>query len=428
MIRKIFAKDRLVFLVFYFIVSVTVSAKTPNGESVFTNDTIHEIRINFPTPKSWDTLLVHYEKFHENEIADTNFVLAVIRIDGVLIDSVGVKMKSNFSFTIPSGKKPLKLDFNAFKKKQYFDGLRALNLSNEFPDPSMLRNTLVYKIFRDAGIIAPRTAFAKVYIDDIYKGLYVMIEQIDKSYISRHFDFTGGELVKPSSTSIFYEPLDTEHFKSNYIIKIKNIPATWDHLFDLAKRINTTTADVYYDSLKNIFDFPSYISVFASDIIFNNWDSYFYGQNYYLYRDSCENKYYFLPWDYNISMNNYSVSGGDYPILPAGYNSSAFQLPLPSKIIANPYLRKKYLQELCRINSLMNADSLSPFIHKMHNMIRGALKEDPGKIFTMEQYEQSLNRRTGISEIEFEGLISFIRYRHKMVDDMLKAEKVDCRK
>ncbi len=395
------------------------------GEKIFTQDTIHEVRLFFKQKKFWETLTANYDYAHdinyaENERSDTSVIMANAKIDGINVDSIGVKLKSNSSYSIPTDKKPMKLYFNAYRKGKTFDGLLKLNLSNEFPDPSMLRNSVAYKIFRDAGVMAPRTAFARVYINNKYQGLFVMIEQIDKAFISHHFKRTGGELIKGIAGFLYWFPGDTLSFRSNYDIKSNNNQASWTRLIEFAEKINTTPAEVFYDSLKNIFDFDSYISVLAADIVFNNWDSYFYGQNYYLYRDTVENKYYYLPWDYNSSLNNYDVSGSDFSIVANGVNDDLFELPLPSKVLGNKFLKQKYLNEVHRINQYMSADSLEKYIIKNHNLLVPSMRTDTLKAMTMEEYEKSLTQRVNISDIDYEGLLTFIRYRHRQVEKMLE--------
>ena len=411
----------ITFIIFF---SHSVFAYSQNGENIFIQDSIHVVRLTFSQPHYWDTLVARYEAAHDVKSQDIEDnaepLMANVEIDGQKLDSIGVKLKSNLSYSIPSNKKPMKLYFNGFVKGRKMDGLLRLNLSNEFPDPSMLRNTVAYTILREAGVRAPRTAFAKVYVNNKYKGLYVMIEQVDKSFFTRHFKYNTGELIKGLAGYLYWFPNDTISFKRNYEIKRSNSPEAWSRLTEFARKLNTTTAENFHDSLKSIFDFDSYIKVFAADIIFNNWDSYFYGQNYYIYRDSAEGKYFYLPWDYNVSLNNDDVSGSAYTILPGGANDDIFQLPLPSKVVNNEVLKKKYLQELYRINQFMSIDSLDKFIRKMHNLITPALKSDTGRGMSMTQYERSLNFRVETPEFDFEGLLTFIRYRHDQINKMLK--------
>lgn len=393
-----------------------------SGKSVFIINTIHEIRLTFEQKNFWDSLVYEYEIKHGEVEGDVTPIIAKMVFDGKELDSIGVKLKANFSYSIPSNKKPLKLDFNAFVKGQRFDGLRTLNLSNEFPDPTFLRNTVAYKILREAGVAAPRTSYAKVYLNDVYWGLYVLIEQVDRAFIRDHFHPKGAELVKANASSLFYQDLDTMNIYSVFEIKVKDEPDSWAHLIDLCRKINKTPAEVFHDSLKNIFDLEGYLKVFAADIIFNNWDSYFYGQNYYLLRDSVESKYYFIPWDYNLSLNIYDISGGDFEIVPGLEEQHIFKLPLPVKVMENPFLRKRYLEEIKNINDLMLAQS--DFVSQMHAKLKPALLADSGKVMTMMQYEKCLQSDTELSEIPMRGLLTFIKGRNGRVKAMLGREGV----
>lgn len=414
------------FIVFFLILISSKEVRASDGNSVFIIDSIHVVKLWFKQPHYWDTLMERYQSVHTMDTADVIPLLAKMSFDGKIVDSIGVKLKSGSSFEIPSNKKPLKLDFNAFVKGRSFDGLKALNLSNEFPDPTLLRNTVVFKIFREAGIIAPRTSFARVYVNDVYKGLYVLIEQVDKTYINHHFNNSSGELAKVTATSLYYLENDTSSFKRQYQFKTKNNANSWSHLIAFAKKVNETSAANFYDSLMNDFDFDSYLKVFSADIVFNNWDSYFYGQNYYLYRDSAEKKYYFLPWDYNLSLNNYEVSGGDFSILPGDKNQRLFELPLTAKIVNNKYLKKRYLDEICDMNKRISADSTINFIKKMHALLRPVLQSDTGKAMTMKQHDLSLMQEINLYDIPMAGLLFFINYRQQQILEMLKKEGVEC--
>jgi spore coat protein CotH len=320
----------------------------------------------------------------------------------------------------------MKIDFNAFVKGKNFDGLRALNLSNEFPDPSMLRNTVAFKILRSAGVPAPRTSFARVYINNAFQGLYVLIEQIDKSFIADNFSGVKGDLIKAVAGSLVWLEGNEEAFRKSYEIKSKSDDKAWERFIEFAKKISTTPDSIFYDTISTIFDFDSYLTVFAADIVFNNWDSYFFGQNYYLYRDNCSGKYHFLPWDYNVSMNYDEENRNAFELFAAGENSYFFTLPLPKNVVGNEMLREKYLEKVCRINSYMSEDSLGEFIRQLHYLIEPELMRDAGKIFTMEQFDKTLEMKIGISEFDFDGLLYFIRTRHAQISRLLKAEGQNC--
>src|SRR5439155_4793370 len=100
-------------------------------------------------------------------------------------------------------KRPLKLAFDTPDKSRTFFGMRTLNLNNNAGDSSQMRESLAYDVFRRAGVPAPRTAFAQVFItvpgrhDRQYAGLFTVVEQIDQTFFRNRWGQKVGVLVKP---------------------------------------------------------------------------------------------------------------------------------------------------------------------------------------------------------------------------------------
>ena len=66
-------------------------------------------------------------------------------------------------------------------------GFNKVKLANSFFDPTMLRDVLGFKIYRDY-MPAPEANWMKVYIDDEYIGLYPNTESINRQFLEKHFD------------------------------------------------------------------------------------------------------------------------------------------------------------------------------------------------------------------------------------------------
>jgi spore coat protein CotH len=103
----------------------------------------------------------------------------------------------------PQGlKKPFRIDFNHYDDETRFRGLTGIVLGNNAFDPSQLREALGYAVYRDAGVVGPRTAFVKLHLtvegkhDNKYLGLYTAIEPVNKAFLRRHLD-RKGMLLKP---------------------------------------------------------------------------------------------------------------------------------------------------------------------------------------------------------------------------------------
>jgi len=399
--------------------SFQLPAQNLNGNKIFNNNFVHEIRISLTQANFWDTLLTYYRASHDSTYSKSKSLVASVIFDGEKIDSVGVRLKGVFSFTIPSDKKPIRLDFNEYVKNNRYDGIANLGLSNEYPDISLLRNSVAYEVFRQIGVKAPRTSFARVYINDVYRGLYVIIEQVDKTYLKSSFGRDDGDLIKPRSGKLYWNEEDSLAFINSYEVKSTDKEQAYNRLFDLVKKIGVTPSELFYDSLKSVFDFNSYISVFAADVVFNNMDSYFGAHNYYLYWDKPKNMYYYLPWDYNVSLKYGSLKNKSFSILPGGENQSVFFLPLPSKVINNGKLKLLYLDKINIINNKMISKELISWIKKTHKMISPHVLKDTNKVFSNDQFRQSLTSTAYFNDTEIEGLLSFLNSRHDQISWLL---------
>jgi len=92
-----------------------------------------------------------------------------------------VRYKGNSSY-IASGsspKKPLKIKFNEFVSGQKYYGIKVLNFSNGYGDPSFLREKIAYDISQKY-MPSPRSAFAAITIGSEFIGLYTQVEQVNE--------------------------------------------------------------------------------------------------------------------------------------------------------------------------------------------------------------------------------------------------------
>ena len=66
-----------------------------------------------------------------------------------------------------------------------------------------------YRLFRDGGVAAPRTSYARVYLtipgkyDKQYVGLYSVVEEVDNNFAQERFGTKEGAIFKPETQSLF---------------------------------------------------------------------------------------------------------------------------------------------------------------------------------------------------------------------------------
>src|SRR5579862_5373584 len=136
---------------------------------------------------------------------DFKYVHADLEFEGHLLRDVAVRYKGNGTYmeSRNSIKRSLKIDLNKYVKGQKVAGESKLNLHNNVTDASWMNEVLSYRLFRDAGVPAPRTSYAKVYVtvpgqyDKKYFGLYSMVEDVDNHFAQDRFGSKEGAIFKP---------------------------------------------------------------------------------------------------------------------------------------------------------------------------------------------------------------------------------------
>lgn len=318
-IKKIY--PFLLFLYYFFPENTSLA----QGEQLFQDDFVHEVRLNFSDPNFWSVLTANYD----NNYPNVPYIMADVIIDGEMIDSIGVRLKGFTSYGVETKKKPIKLDFNKYVSGKKYDGLKKVNLNNGEGDPAMQRDRLAYDIFRDIGVPAPRTAYTRVYLNDEYWGLYILIEQVDRTFVKDNFANGSGNLFKNMGNSeLDWLGADTTAYQETFELKTGPNAGGWTRFAELMNVINNTSNANFKEEISKVFDVDSYLKVLAVDVASNNWDSYIeHGRNFYMYEDPVSQKFYWIPWDYNLSMGGQFSSsfggpgGGSNPINPDSCNT-----------------------------------------------------------------------------------------------------------
>jgi hypothetical protein len=250
---------------------------------------------------------------------DHQYGMATVTIGDDTISEVGVRYKGNGTFMegYRSGKFSFKIDFNEYHDEQEYFGLTKVNLNSCVADPSMLREALSYELFNEAGIPAPRIAWAKVYLtvadqmEREYQGLYELVEQVDKRFLKSRFGSAKGLLVKPSTFGAFrYLGEDWEEYKQGYYPKTDGTAEQQQRLIEFSQLVYLANKAEFADEIENYLDMDQFLNFLAVNVILSNLDSFLGGsQNYYAYLEPESNKIQLLPWDLDHSFATLPLVG-----------------------------------------------------------------------------------------------------------------------
>jgi len=454
---------RYLKLVVLFIISNTISIYAQKGKAIFKDELVHELHIDFYDEyngSNGNRWLDSLYKFHEiagieREYIDgvwietevkEKYLNARITFDAIVLDSVGVRAKGRTSFTFIENKKiPLKIDFDKFKSKkgQTLDGLKKINLQNELRDNSMMVNKLCYDLHSWMGLKAPRSSFCKLFVNGEYRGLYTIVEQIDKTFLGMHFKDIGN-LYKAEQVT-FERSVDSIAYDQNWIAQAVS-PKTneKDHnyndifkIYDLVE--NTNVFDIFYgstnelgDSLIKYIDMEYYIKHLAADVMLGAYDNFTCGANYniYFYYDLATSKFKTIPWDYNLSFNaDKIVNENNFNLIKTkgSLDTLSYSISNPPQylfyqkinrvgVFGHSSHRKQLFDNICYLSqAYFNDAKIKTDIDNYHNLIKEAVYSDPLKSMTNEQFDQACqNLKTVIDSV------------HTFYQNELSRESHDC--
>lgn len=388
----------------------------------------------------FDDSFLHEIKF---ELADTNLFITTkdyqnlrMIIDGNTVDSVGFKRKGNSSQYTDPNKKAIKIKTNKYVKGKEYDGTKEFTLHINFQDPTMMREKLTYDICADMGLFSLRTAFAKVYINNNYWGLYTIIEgkgeMYKQTFDNRDMDaiesLDFGTMCFISNTPSDY---DEDNNGGNPTYKHENgeEATAWPRFAKMIDKANNTLDDQYLDTVSTYLNLKDFFRYQAINVFLMNMDSYisFRGNQVYVY-DEVANLWQVTPWDFNASFglwntNNYISS--TYPMIPPTISNGC----IAGKLNDIPELKEYYLDAMCELNNTIG-DTTAYFnkIDQWKAQIQEAVYTDTRKHVSNTDFDKGIeygfHRLFGENQ---PALKTFIKQRLAVIQQGLNSENYNCR-
>lgn len=379
---------------------------TSYGQSFYNELNIQTIEITFEE-SNWDQIM---DTYYSND--DGEKLMGSIIINDIEFDSVGVKYKGNSTYQANNGKNPLSIYLDEFVNQNY-DGYELIKLSNGKKDPSFVREVLSYEIARKY-MDAPKSNYAKVFINGSYYGLFSSSEAINKDFIERRLDSNRDNLrikCNPESTfsgngsSLEYLGTDSASYYSFYEMKSNY---GWQDLIDLTYNIVNDAGNI-----ETVLDIDRVIWMLAYNNVLVNLDSYTgpFRQNYYLIKDNNDR---ILPvvWDMNESIGAFemiNMGGGDPPSpisvddlieLDPFLREGDSTYPLLNLVYNNDRYRKMYIAH-CKTIMEENFDNswYSSKADTLQNLISADLENDPNAFYTMTEFTTNIN--SSVDEVGF---------------------------
>ncbi|MBI5540411.1 MAG: CotH kinase family protein [Bacteroidia bacterium] len=412
--------SRVFFLILLFI-SFSLQSKSQND--FYDNNNVREIRLYF-SQSDWDHKL------------DSLFVeglegrlLASVTIDGVALDSVGVRYKGYSSVDTATVKNPLNIELDYIIPSQEYRGVTKLKLSNVIHDPSFVREVLSYEIARKY-MPASKANYANVYINDTLMGLYNNVEAVNKNFAETHFGtrynsfFKGNPAVlnypTGANSNLQYYNTDSTSYYPFYSLESD---FGWTDLYRFINILNNQT-----DSIENVLNVDRALWMLALDYALVNLDSYIaYSQNYYLYQDK-NKRFNTVLWDMNMSFGSFRLSDGGTSAMTGGLTItqaknlnpcglltySVSQRPLIKKLLQNNMWKKMYL---AHIRTIVNENFVTGNYYsraqQLQQLVSNSVQNDFNKFYSYSDFINNIDTTVGGTGgmIQYPGIKDFIQGR-----------------
>ncbi|MFM7769652.1 MAG: CotH kinase family protein, partial [Bacteroidota bacterium] len=336
---------------------------------------------------------------------------------------IGIRLRGNTS--LAAQKKSFKLKFDAFTDQEFY-GLKEVNLIANHNDPSLIRAKLCWDLFREAGIPGARVSFVRLYINELYVGVYANVEQIDETFADTYFDDGTENLWKClwGSDLVFQSADPNSYSDDNYNLIENEDQQDFSILSNFISKLNQTSIANLPCEIERIFNVHDYLKIAAADVLTGNWDGYIFNKNnYYLYQNENTGLLEYIPYDLDntFGIDWVGIDWGSRAVYT--YNGSN-ERPLFSRLLQVPAYRNEFTNYLHELHTLyFNSTNIDSKSNALINLISQAAIEDPFRPldygFSTDDFLNSIDQAWG-NHVDY-GILSYVDTRWNTAEVQLDA-------
>ncbi len=262
------------------------------------------------------------------------YVRGVLRDGGTTYSNVAVHLKGGAgSFRQVDDQPGFTVSFTHFSEAgPRFHGLKKIHLNNSVQDPTRVSEWVASDLFRKAGVPAARVAHTLCELNGRSLGLYLILEAMDKDFLSLYFKNPHGNLYGQTPRGDVTEDLERMEGKG---------PEIREDLHTLAAALAEPNAQKRLERIEQVLDVNRFLSFMALEVIFVHHDGYTLSRhNFRLYHDPETDRFVFLPHDMDQLMKR-----GTAGLMPQASGSGAVALA----VLGTPELRARYRQRVSEL-------------------------------------------------------------------------------
>jgi spore coat protein CotH len=367
-------------------------APLSGSDAFFDDSVLHEIRLDINS-KDWKSLKDHYT---ENTYYPCDF-----RWRDQTLRGIGIRSRGSGS---RSGIKPgLRVDFDRYTPGQTFLGLKSFILRNNTQDASNMRERISMQLFQKLGLPASREAHVKIYVNNVFAGVYTIVESVDKDFLKRQFGEEGGWIYKYDYPAYAYYFEDRGSDPDLYV-PLPFKPETHENdprpeiVQQLVQTINHSSEAAFRSAMAEFMDLPAFMRHVAVETFLADYDDFlgdFGMNNFYLHRFQNNKVFQLIAWDKSQTFS--SATRSIWQNI-RGVNGSQMNR-LMARALGSPDLYNLFLDTLLECARLTSEPGTSDTrgwmlreIDREFAQIRDAVYADPEKNYTNEQFDGEVNK------------------------------------
>ena len=323
------------------------------------------------------------------------YVHADLEFAGRTFRDVAVRYKGNGTYLSgrSNGKISFKVDLNKYVKGQKLLDLSTLNFHNMIVDPGFMNEALAYRLYRDAGVPASRTAYVKVSVTVGTQptrdhGLFLLVENVDTNFIHARLKLRDGAILKPSTRNPFVDRgAAWSKYNQTYDPKTDLTDAEKQRIIEFCQFVSRATDRDFVARIGNYVDIEAFARYMAVLVWLSNPDSILErGQNYYVYLHPQTRKLHFMPWDQDHSFGTFLWTS------LAPYETSNIHVPwvrgvtFLERMNTVPAYRTAYVARMREFSTTLFAPArFSTQVAELAPIVRTSLQTEPARISAFEQ-------------------------------------------
>lgn len=407
------------------------------GATLTHNPLGYESRL-FDTSKvhTINIVMDNWEEFISN-CENEEYAACSVIIDNTAYKNVAIRAKGNTSLSqvrnYGNNRYSFKIEFDHYDSSTTYYGLDKLSLNNMIQDNTYMKDYLCYQMMQYAGAAAPLCSYTQVLVNGEEWGLYLAVEGVEESFLTRNYGNDYGNLYKPDSINMggFAGNDDPPEMPEGGQDQNRNMPQMpgFDGKMSGSNDVSLIYSDDEYDSYSNIFnnaktnitdqdkdrlisslkqlnenmniedvvDTDAVIRYFVAHNFVCNSDSYTGAMihNYYLYEK--DGRLSMLPWDYNLAFGGFQGGSDatdtvnapiDTPVLEGSMESR----PMLAWIFESEEYTSLYHQYFAQfIESYFTSGAFEEELDAVKAMISPYVEKDSTKFCTYEEFETGVD-------------------------------------